>query len=74
MVAKTRSQTKHENERKKPVFDLLKFMDSVMAFFGAEFDSSVLDIDLADLSLALTAMPLPEEERKKLIDHAQFYV
>ena len=77
MVAKTRSQTKHEreeNNRKNPVFNLLKLIDTAMVFFEENLDLSAIGkLDLPELSLALAAMPLPEDERKILIDSAQFY-
>ena len=75
MVARTRSQTKHErveNERKKRVFDLLKAMDATMAFLVREFDlSSFEGADPLDLFLAISVMPLSAKDRESLIEYGQ---
>ena len=75
MVAKTRSQTKHEraeNDRKKRVYDLLKAVDAAMAFLEREFDLSPFErVDLPDLFLAISVMPLLAKDRENLIEYGQ---
>ena len=77
MVARTRSQTKaqtHQNSRKKTVWELVKLADAVRAFIERECDLSILDrIDMPEISLAMSALLMSEEDRKLVIDNAEFY-
>ena len=77
MVAKTRSQSKHEqwqNSRKNTVPELLKLADTVRAFVERKCDLSVLDrLDMPEMYLAMSALPLSGAGRKLLIDNAEFY-
>ena len=77
MVAKTRSQTKREqcqNSRKNTVWELVKLADTVRAFVDWECDLSTLDrIDMPEISLAISVLPLSGDDRKLVIDSAEFY-
>ena len=71
MVA-TRSKSGKKVDRKQKVWGALRIADKVMAAVKNIAENEDLDInklDMSELSLIMTALPLPPEDRKLLIDN-----
>ena len=66
---------KKDDDRKKKVWDALRAADKVMTevkkiFKEEDFDPDT--IDMPEASLIMTALPLRQEDRERLINNAEF--
>jgi len=75
----TRSKSVKRADRKQKVWNAIRIVDSIMVtakniIENDEQQFNINELDLPEFSLFMTALPLPPDERKQLINNAVFTV